>query len=107
MEELGSVVLGVLPLIVIVVTVVEGLKVYEVIGDNGSIAKAAIGTGLTLGALGLASELYPPAAPYIQKTTFWLVAGVTGGLGYELGGKALLIRIKATVAGVLGVPPEE
>lgn len=106
-EELASVLLGTLPLVVIVVAIVESLKVFEVVGDNGSVFKAAVVTGATLGVLGLAADLFPPAASYIQRATFWGVAGLTSGLAYKLGGKAIMARIGATFAAVFGYQPAE
>ena len=95
--------LGTVSVIAAVIVIVESLKSLGFASDDGPITppRAAVGTGLALGAVWVASELFPVAAPYIFVATAGVTGGLVAGLVYDVAGEAFLAYIQRVASAVL------
>ena len=98
--------LGSVSIIAATVVIVESLKRLGFTSDDGAVTapRAAVVTGLTLGAVWVASELFPAAAPYIFVATAGAIGGLVAGLVYDLAGAAFLGYLERVAGAVFNRP---
>jgi hypothetical protein len=104
-EFLPIIAIGIVPVVVLVFLAVEGLKAYGFISGDGWLTapRAGLTTGILLGIVAFAAELFPDIANYIATGATYIAGGLVAGLFYDLVGAGLLARVKAGLAGLFGI----
>ena len=96
--------IGILPIVILVWLLVEGLKVYGVINEGSWLTapRAGLSAGVLLGLIALASELFPAYKDYIVLTIRYVFGGIFAGLFYELFGDPILTFAQNLVGRIFG-----
>ena len=96
--------LGAVPAMFVIWVLVEGLKVYGFVSEDGRLTapRAGLSVGLILTIIALLSEFVPGLAPYITVAAPVIFGGIIAGLFYELVGDPLRERVAAVVAALFG-----
>lgn len=96
--------LGGVSVIVGVVLIVESLKRLGFANEDAWLTspRAALLTGVSLGAVALSSELFPAASTYIQTGATYVLGGIAAGLAYDFAGKAFIARMQSVVDALFG-----
>lgn len=97
-------VIGVLPIIVLVWLLVEGLKTYGLISSESWLTapRAGLTAGILLGIIALSTELFPEYAGYVILAVRYVFAGIFAGLFYEIVGDPVLSFVQTLIGRIFG-----
>ena len=82
LDEILVLLIGVVPVGLVVLLTVQGLKIFGVVNDQ-NVRKAALAIALVFGLAALAGELYEPARVYIELGVQFFVGSMVAGLFYK------------------------
>ena len=109
MNDIFTLLLGVVPAMFLVFVIVEGLKTYGFVSEESwfTAPKAGLTVGLGLTIVALIGAFYPAAQPIIQVSAPLIFAGIVAGLFYDLVGELLREKVAAVINALFGSTTSE
>ena len=109
MNDIFTLLIGVVPAMFLVFVIVEGLKTYGFVSDKSwfTAPKAGLTVGLSLTIIALIGAFYPAIQPVITISAPLIFGGLIAGLFYDLVGELLREKVAAVVNALFGSTTSE
>ena len=109
MNDIFTLLIGVVPAMFLVFVIVEGLKTYGFVSDKSwfTAPKAGLTVGLFLTVVALIGAFYPAARPVIEVSAPLIFGGLVAGLFYDLVGELLREKVAAVINALFGSTTSE